>query len=215
MLTIETNLLNAALQCVAVKDIRYYLNGVHIYKPENNDFIYVTGTDGHQFFIGRQLASAAPPFEIIIPSETIKTAVKDAGKHRYIDLVMGEKNILGNQIFTPIEGKYPDISRIIPDQISVVDATNAPTVDNIVAQFNPAYLLSCTKALNIASGKKKDVPVMMHHRGHNSLIILENMNPDTFCGIMPLRTRNIKDEDYVHALFSPHKIVHTELQVAA
>jgi DNA polymerase III sliding clamp (beta) subunit (PCNA family) len=139
MLTIETNLLNAALQCTAVKDIRHYQNGVHIYKPENNDFIYITGLDGHHFFIGRQLADC-PAFEIIIPSETIKTAVKDAGKNEYIDLIIGDQNILGNQIFTPLEGIYPDISRIIPDVISVAGATNAPT---------------------------KDVSITIHHRGHN------------------------------------------------
>jgi hypothetical protein len=211
---IKTALLHAALQCVAVKDIRYYLCGVHVYKPANSGYLFVTGLDGHQFFIGRQRADC-PAFEIIIPSEIIKNAVKSAGKDQFVNLTLGDQSSLGNQLFTPIDGKYPEISRIIPDEISVDGATNAPDVNNLVAQFNPAYLLSCTKALNIASGKKKDVPVTVHHRGHNSLIILENMNLDTFCGIMPLRTRNAKDENYVHALFSPQKIAHTELQVAA
>jgi hypothetical protein len=211
---IKTALLHAALQCAAVKDIRYYLKGAHVYKPENSDYLFVTGLDGHQFFIGRQFADC-PAFEITIPSETIKSAVKDALKDEYIDLIIGTQNILGNQLFTPIHGKYPPISKIIPDKISVAGATYAPTVNNIVAQFSPAYLLSCTKALNIASGKKKDVPVTLHHRGYNSLIILENMNPDTFCGIMPLRPRNAKDEDYVHQLFSPDKPVSAKLEAAA
>jgi hypothetical protein len=211
---IKTALLHAALQCASVKDIRYYLKGVHIYKPENSDYLFITGLDGHQFFIGRQLADYAA-FEVVIPSETIKNAVKDAGKNEFIDLIIAEQNILGCHIFTPIDRQYPPISKIIPDKISVANATNAPTVDNIVAQLNPAYFLSCTKALNIASGKKKDVPVTLHHRGHNSLMILENMNPDTFCGIMPLGTRSSVDEKYVHRLFSPDKPVSAKLEAAA
>jgi hypothetical protein len=211
---IKTALLHAALQCAAVKDIRYYLNGVHIYKPENSDYLFVTGCDGRQFFIGRQFADCLA-FEVVIPCEIIKNAVKSAGKYQFVNLTLGDQSSLGNQLFTPIDGKYPEISRIIPDEISVDGATNAPDVNNIVAQLNPAYLLSCTKALNIASGMKKDVPVTVHHRGHNSLMILEDMNPDTFCGIMPLRTRAAKDEDYVHALFSPHKTIAAKLEVAA
>lgn len=171
---IETSKLKAALFCSATKDIRYYLNGVLLRKRRNKFNLF--STNGSVAFFGNLGvldSEYADDFDIIIPEEAIKQACK--GKEKYIALmgVGSESCSLGNVLFTPIEGKFPDMARVIPTEIL-----------NIIAQFQPAALKQIFDSLNTWNNKKNGVYKIQHNGDGAALIVGSD---DVFCIAMPYR----------------------------
>ena len=129
-LSIRKSDLQAALTCAASKDTRYYLIGVNLEFIPNDDggILTFVGTDGHMMFAGTAPAvfddgEQTAPFNIIIPSDAIKSACKNSGSLPCVTLAAMDdgRYILGDTVFTAIDGKYPDYRRIIP---SACDGAN-------------------------------------------------------------------------------------------
>ena len=183
-ITLKTSILRAALICSAKKDIRYYLQGVCI-SINHPEVAMVYGTDGHILFAGQCpiVVHEAPTeygFQIIIPSDTIKAIDK---KSEFIDLETiegGAKDyyLLGNARFQAIDGRYPDISRVVPsrDAFSELKAS----------YFEPDLLVRGNEAMAMYYGDKKGKAFPLLQRGSDSGVIHNNRN-DALVVVMPMR----------------------------
>ena len=180
--TIETKVLQAALHASATKDIRHYLKGVYVNFKTDTHFT-CAGTDGHMLFVGigqtDQLHTNddLSGLSLIIPNEVIKKLDKkkpfvtfeSLGDNRYI---------LDDQIFTAIDGTFPDIGRVIPETLD--SSQSAPS------QYNPEYLVRAQKALNAYYQNKANKTYPLFQRGNESGIMHNGTN-DAQVVIMPIR----------------------------
>ena len=181
--TIDQNSLNAMLVLAAKKDIRYYLNGLHIeFTPE---FTRVIACDGHKLGIYQK---AVDSFNIgcgsiTIPREVIENLPKNAGLLEFAQFDANLWQLTAGSVslkFAPCDSKYPDFRR-------VVDQANKTSGE--AAGFNLNYLNEFEKCGNLLAGRKIKIGnrVRIHHNGQNGALITLNGLPN-FAGIvMPLR----------------------------
>lgn len=150
MITLPVNNLAAATLCAAgAKDERYYLQGVLVERTASGE-TYIVATNGSLLF-----ASTCPalecnqvgPWRIIIPTASVKLAVK--GKTDLVPLPDG-RYMLGDVVFTPIGGVFPDWRRVFPTR----DKANISTERT---QFNPHLLSLAGEALDVYASRKRDL----------------------------------------------------------
>jgi len=175
---INVNYLKAAAVAVGKEETRYYLKGVAI--QANQKGVFIVATDGHRLAAFRQ----APELEnltecsIIIPIETIN-ALKTREETVELGKINGAQYMLGNLIFEPIDGTFPEWRRIIPKETS-----------GEIAQFNAAYMADwakMTKALG-----KKDAKIIISHNGDSPALVHFGLpDIDGFGVIMPFRAHNV------------------------
>jgi len=162
----------------ATKDTRYYLVGVQILVRDNGD-VHVRATDGALAFddLMRE-KSAFAPADFIIPIDVAKLIGK--AKTESVEITMAEdgRYECAGQIFTPIDGKFPDIDRIMPER--------SDEFDTAVNQYDANLLSRCQTAMRIATGFTKAFFKMQ-----NSPVGLMHRENDTYprCAVMPLRDR--------------------------
>jgi DNA polymerase III subunit beta len=179
---IQQNTLNAMLLLAGKKDIRYYLNGLHIeFAPE---FTRVIACDGHKLGIYQAAAPDNRGYgSITIPRETIENLPKNAGLLEFAQIDANLWQLTAGSVslkFAPCDSKYPDFRR-------VVDQANKTSGE--AAGFNLEYLNQFEKCGNLLAGSKLKIGnrVRIHHNGHNGALITLNC-VDNFAGIvMPLR----------------------------
>ena len=176
-LTVKTSALFAALECAAKKDIRYYLQGINIQitKPFTG---MVYGTDGHILFAGQLPYDGAVdvPLNLIIPTDAVKRLDKKA---EFTELEFdGQTYLLGGARFIPLDGRYPDIGRVIP------------SIDNSTEQtpgtFDPALLVRGRAALSLYLGVKPKDTFNFIQRGSDSAVMHAGTN-ECLVVIMPMR----------------------------
>jgi DNA polymerase-3 subunit beta len=185
MITFTKSQLRAALSHAAVKDIRYYLNGVLLEFTASGD-IHIVATDGHRMFCGLIPAAIARwtdtpqkgPFSIIVPSDTVKTAVKGKGDITLSAMPDGRYS-LGDPIFTPIDGKFPDWRRVIPTKRIQQDAL----------QFNWSYIADAEKAIQTWHDSKPNTEL----RTYDGSGVMHGPDCTAFCVIMPRRSEKVAD----------------------
>lgn len=132
--------LKAVMMAAAKKDVRYYLNGVMVRNGE------MTATNGHMVLLIRS-ESIKSDGEYIIDNDTLKMIVtshkgiKGANRVEVVDSMTttGSSKIH----ITPVDGKFPDVNRVIPQEPS-----------GEIAYFNAEYLLACQKANGEFLGSK-------------------------------------------------------------
>lgn len=181
--TIDQNSLNAMLVLAAKKDIRYYLNGLHIeFTPE---FTRVIACDGHKLGIYQK---AVDSFNIgcgsiTIPREVIENLPKNAGLLEFTQIDANLWQLTAGSVslkFAPCDSKYPDFRR-------VVDQANKTSGE--AAGFNLDYLNQFEKCGNLLAGRKIKMGnrVRIHHNGQNGALITLNGLPNFAGVLMPLR----------------------------
>ena len=124
--------LKAVSLAAAKNDVRYYLNGVMIRNGE------IAATNGHMALMVKS-ESIKSDGEYIIDNDTLKMlltthkGIKGDTRIEVVDSVAitGKSKIS----ITPVDGKFPDINRVIPQEPS-----------GEIAHFNYEYLLACQKA---------------------------------------------------------------------
>jgi DNA polymerase-3 subunit beta len=165
--TLSRKALKAASICAAKKDIRYYLNGVNIQfvsGPDSWHAVYA-GTDGYILLVGKHVImegnlNGLPPAELIIPLDVVKTAVKGKGHDGIVLKYQDEgRYTLGDINFTPIDGKFPDFHRVIPN-----------TLSGETGQFNADLLSQGTEALRAWFDNSK-LMVGLRHNGRSAGIM--------------------------------------------
>lgn len=140
--------LQAALLFAAVKDVRYYLNGVYFDKRG-----YLVATDGHRAIAIETGQTWLESF--IVPSELIAKALKVSDKHIEdvdIEIDFGETTMAFVDVSIDgikgqtIDGKYPDWEAVIPVKDNKNDYVQSP------ATLNPDYYMDAVKASRILLG---------------------------------------------------------------
>ena len=188
---LESKVLQAALHCAATKDIRYYLQGVHIKFFSKLQFT-ASGTNGHILFagVGQALEIDDPVdatgLSLIIPYDVVKKLAKNKA-FVYFETLGDNRYILDDQIFTAVDGTYPDISRVIPP---VIDSAQTPST------FNPEYLVKAQKALNTYYGNKPTTSYLLHQRGDDSAIMHAGGNNAQVI-VMPIRGHVLAGHDSI------------------
>ena len=144
--------LKAVMLAAAKKDVRYYLNGVMVRNGE------LAATNGHMALIIKS-EKIKSDGEYIIGNDTLKMIVnlyKVVKGDNPIEVINGMTTTGNSKIsITPVDGKFPDVNRVIPQEPS-----------GEVAHFNYEYLLACQKA-NEEFLDRKNVYIKMQHNGQS------------------------------------------------
>ena len=179
-ITFKTTSLFAALECSAKKDIRYYLQGINIQiKKIGVGMVY--GCDGHMLFAGQLPYDGdyVAELNIIIPTDAVKRLDKKA---EFTELEYdGQNYILGGARFVPVDGKYPDTGRVIPD----IDSS----IDQSPGTYNPDLLIRGRAALALYLGVKPNYTFNFIQRGSDSAVMHAGTN-ECLVVIMPMRATN-------------------------
>jgi len=186
---INANALRAAAHCAASKDIRHYLNGVYVnFKTEER--ATVAGTDGHFLFVcladtqdtGELLGTA-----LIIPIDAIKKLDKKA---QTVELSKIGENAyrLGDIVFTPVDGTFPDIGRVIPDESIIASREIKPAI------YNPDLLVRARKALQTYYSTKLDSVFQFAQYGDDCGIMHSGENCAQVV-IMPIRANGVQGSE--------------------
>lgn len=181
--------LKAMSRLAATKDIRYYLNGLHV--VQNNRGTYIEATNGHM--LGRLLIDETPianPCSVILPLESVKSlaATGKKGNESLCFTVDGVKvsvitAMSETMIFQALEGTFPDCDRVVPTLTS--DKGLEPST------YNPDYIQAFQDCANDLRGHKANgITVQIKQRGNDSGIVNIDSDP-LFVGIiMPMREHN-------------------------
>ena len=142
--------LKAVMLAAAKKDLRYYLNGVMVRNGE------MAATNGHMVLMVKS-ESIKSDGEYIIDNDTLKmlfTAHKGINGDTRIEVVDSMTTTGSSKIsITPVDGKFPDVNRVIPQEPS-----------GEIAHFNYEYLLNCQKA-NCEFLGRKYAHIKLQHNG--------------------------------------------------
>lgn len=181
MLTLSKNQLRAALSHAAVKDTRYWLNGVCV-DVASTGSVYLVGCDGSSLFVGRVSGTCEQkgPFQIVIPSDAVKLASK--GKGDVVLKARGDGRYeLGDVVFAPIDGRYPDWRRV---------ARSSGAVE--MGNYDPELLERSQAGLREWIERKGTLCRVEQH-GTGAAIVQAPGCDDAFCVVMALR---LKDESF-------------------
>lgn len=179
-MTIETKAIRAALHCAAKKDARYYLCGVlvRVTKPELGVGM-VCGTDGIVLFAGQSVIDwmgelPTGAFDLVIPYDVCRTIAKSKSSTTNIESLPDGRYLANDTIFTAVDGKFPDVSRVIPT-----------TISGETAQFDPALLVRANDALG-EYYSTRHVSYRLDHNGFDAAVMHSNDNK-AVAVVMPLR----------------------------
>jgi DNA polymerase III sliding clamp (beta) subunit (PCNA family) len=179
--TLNLEVLRALLPLAAKKDVRRYLNGVYIdFQPAQT--IYVA-TNGH--VLGKYVEAVENEyvFDITIPGDVVKQLKPKPGTAKWGDLIFNPETKAARIInpgagqdfgFAPLDGKYPDYTKVIPSNAS-----------GEAAQFD-VKLLSLFAQVNKSLGAKYPGRIKIDHNGNAGALV--HLCRDAFLGvIMPFR----------------------------
>lgn len=180
-LTLNANALRAAVIAAPKKDVRFYLVGVHVQFDVATMHAQVTGTDGHMLVTGRV------PFEFESGAQTANwsmilplTAIPKKGDTATLEALPDGRYMLNDVVFAPVDGKYPDIARVIPTAAQFADHPAAP------GQYDPNLLLRAHNALHTFYGTSKG-GFYLHQRGPTQSAIMAGHDSFACAIIMPMR----------------------------
>lgn len=145
MLYIQKSFLQSVSYFMAKKDVRFYLNGIHV-KTDGSRFI-IEASDGYSLAFVNGFTDC-DPFETIIPLDTISAIIKM--KPNYMDELIGISNDkigYSNSLlsYSGIDGKFPDIKRVWD--------TSAVRMADTALKINPTFysrIGDCMKALKVS-----------------------------------------------------------------
>ena len=137
--TLIINHLRAVFNAVSTEESRYYLCGVQVEITARGTTL--VATNGHMLLAAHDETNTLDePVSLIIPADIVK-GFKPARGQTMVELSTedGKTWRLGNTLFAPIDGTYPNWKRVVPektpDALSVTDAW-----------FEPKYQLAMYKA---------------------------------------------------------------------
>lgn len=159
MITIPVQQLKAVAIGAATKDVRYYLKGVLMEVTTCGD-IHLVATDGEMMVIGRSSAqwtgeAQKGPWSMIIPIDAIKTALKGCKQPMITLATMGDRYMLGDVLFVPVDGHFPAWRRVYPSN---------PCGE--MAQYDPDLLTRARDAVQTWCGiKSTSLGTVIQHNG--------------------------------------------------
>lgn len=202
MIVFAKSQLRAALSHSAKNEVRYYLNGVHLEFTQSGD-IHIIGTDGARMFCGLVFAMRARwtdapqkgPFRLTVPYETVKSATKGKGDVTLRSLDNGQYS-LGDLIFSPTDGVYPDWRRVIPSTAR----------ESGTEQYNWAFVADACAAVQTWHDSAKTVPVFKSYAsgligGSGTIGVMHGPDCTAFCVVMTWKTDERPIDIFVPAAY--------------
>lgn len=159
----------------AKADIRYYLNGV-CFMPGGK----LAATDGHRLFMGSHENDLEENVIVSIEKSPVKKydhAICDTetGLVEFFDF---HENRVGLTLCKLVDGRYPDVERLIPKE------TNS--VDRIC--FNAGYLADVEKCAKLFSPKYQSVIFELNGNTNAAVATVKSPNGETAkIIVMPMR----------------------------
>lgn len=181
--------LKAISQFAAQKDVRYYLNGVHVEATKKETRL--VATDGHVMGLlntGKQENEVGAYEHFIIPFAVIKALKAPTGNNNdAVEIELASEGYFMLRtlfadpvLFKPIGGVFPDYTRVMPQKTS-----------GEAGQFNPELLAKQVK-------EKYFFPVVAHN-GDNAALV--DIGVTGFTGVvMPERSPAVQKESPAWAL---------------
>lgn len=181
MITISKTALKAVSRFAAKSDIRYYLVGVLV--EANETETRLIATDGHTMLIHRHESNNTHCWSGIIPLDTVQAILKHKTASKKIDFPIELSECDGTEgridyagqafIFKPVDGKFSDYRRVIPQSI-----TGEP------ACYQPEYLQRVQDAATDL-GHAKQAGFAMGYNGNFAAVC--PINDNCLAIVMPLR----------------------------
>lgn len=180
--------LKRALALVSKEECRFYLKGVHVVCAPNSQgafHVRVEATDGHMAYVwgaavGENGVVAdngkeAQAFDVIVPSEFLKSALKAAGKRAdRVDLSAQDMRVTVDTMSgQAIDGTFPELSRVIPRQ------TSGDTWEGQLG-FNVHYLAKIAKVLETSA-------LRIFANGYDQAALVRSDDDNELIVIMPMR----------------------------
>jgi DNA polymerase III sliding clamp (beta) subunit (PCNA family) len=164
--TINIEVVRALLPLAAKKDVRNCLNGVYV-DFQADKTVYVA-TNGH--VLGKYVEAVENEhiFSIIVPNGVVKQLKVGRGTAKWGDLIFNPEANAARIVnpgasqdfgFTPLDGKYPDYTKVIPTETS-----------GEAAQFD-VELLSLFAQVNKLLGAKYPGRIKVDHNGGRGALV--------------------------------------------
>jgi len=179
MITIPINLIKASIPCAASKDVRKILNGALFEWTAMGQMLRAVSTDGSimSCFSVHIPTCSAPDMSVIIPIETLKAAAKVKAPALELEAgAAGAAGRLGNLLFTPIDGKFPEYRRVIPAALS-----------GDAGSYDAALLVRAADALRAYYGAKSGAYTFTQNEANDSAVMHNGTN-DALVVVMPWRS---------------------------
>ena len=179
--TIQRKQLRAILNFAAVKDIRYYLNGLHVRQDHRGTIL--EATDGHALGMLRIDDSPKPVASCIMRTENVKPllGLRKAGEAEISFHVDSDGTVTASccglvTSFKREDATFPDTQRVTPKE----------SPEDGPAQFDVNLLAKFAQcAIDLEVSKKGYFG--LRHRGANNCGLVD-IGLDTFAGVvMPMR----------------------------
>ncbi len=174
--SIKLSTLKGLVILAAKKDVRYYLQGVKL--EFNSKFTRCIATNGHILGINQENQENEGAGSVLVPREiidNIKVSKRDLDHAAIFTQISETKwsiKYMGNEvIFSPLDGKFPDYSRVV----NQVKTSGEP------AFYDFEYLIDFSKVINTIGAKSLN----LHYNG-NSGGLITCSNPDFIGVIMPI-----------------------------
>ena len=175
--SIKLSTLKGLVILSAKKDIRYYLKSVQL--EFNSKFSRCIATNGHILGINQENQENQGAGSVLVPREIIdnikvsKKELDHIALFTQISEIKWSIKYMGNEvIFSPLDGKFPDYSRVV----NQVKTSGEP------AFYNLDYLIDFSKVINTIGATSLN----LHYNG-NSGGLITCSNPDFIGVIMPTR----------------------------
>lgn len=180
----------------AKKDIRYYLNGVNV-RIFADKTIYAA-TDGHRVCLFVDIVENSTELqgvEFTISNDDIKKIPAPFSKNfDYTKLEKtGDKYMVADSIiFTPLDGKFPDVSRVVPDM---------DKLSGEHATINFEYLVAFQEVCKDITGKKVCVPALYYNGAREQIMTCEDL-PNILYVVMPIQAEQPEKPNINRTLFN-------------
>ena len=166
--------LKAVSLAAGKKDVRYYLNGVMVRNGE-------MAATNCQMVLLIKSESIKSDGEYIIDNDTLEmivTAHKGIKGDNRVEVIDSMTTTGSSKIsITPVDGKFPDINRVIPQETS-----------GEIAHFNYEYLLNCQKANGEFLDHKYPWIKLQHNGQYGAKVESEDEDGNKLIGVvMPVR----------------------------
>ena len=192
----------------AKHDIRYYLNGIRVESATDRPGVYIVGCDGHRLtiaydkdgriegddgkgvimrahkaFISACKARSPVPLKVLVEGERVSVGVEGGVAHNPLETYV----MPGNPW---LEGKYPDIHRILPCWENLKPGFASPV--------SPQYLADYM----ILAGDRKsyDGLVFWQETPESPIVVQHTAQPEIVSILMPRRVDALEREQYRNRL---------------
>ena len=174
-ITIETHVLKAHLIIAPKNDVRFYLNGILVDTVNRR----IVSTDGHCMLVTRFDADAidgpvVPDF--IIGRDQLSTGIKTTAKKMPTVITYDQATVtVGSVIGTVIDGRFPDVARVIPT-----------TLSGETSHYDAELVNRVSDALIMVANSPSKIKPVLFQNGTSPAIMTYQC--DAFGVVMPMRS---------------------------